>query len=710
MVARAGFQVASLVGANISYMQVLLSLSSITVGALLLFLIQPMMAKAILPIYGGSASVWTACLVFYQGGLLVGYFYAYILSRFRLQMQCGIHGLLLLASTVLLPIQSDFSRAESDGSENAYPQLVILVSLMSTVGLQYLLLASTSPLIQRWASLTTPLSDRDRIFRLFAISNLGSLLGLLSYPFLIEPLTKLSTQFHWWSVGYTGLIVLFSMRMLSLYSSTVIDREELVANHDQSMKATWSRSQQLLCILLAANSTIVLGASTNQISQVGVVVPFVWIAPLTLYLCSFVLCYQWPKLFTQRFWTRASIAATFLACSLLIWGGLLPISWQIAGYCMVVFAVSMGCHAELYANRPTTHQLTKYYLLIALGGALGGAFTGLLAPKLFSGYWEFHLGIASTVLIMAGCGLNRLRAILLSDARARNVSLPGFILSALFVIVLLVLHRQTLQSEVVDRRRDFYGVASVVDDSVHNRRMMIHGNTQHGVQPLDGSMSPKATMYFGDDTGIAKVIQWCHQQRSSQLHLGVIGLGTGSILVHVRPGDSVEYYEISSVVESQARKFFSYIANHDSTSITMGDGRLLLERQFKESGSRHFDLLVVDAFSGDALPRHLLTLQALQLYQQHVKPTAPIAFHITNRYLDLAPIIAAAADQLGMIPVLIESPREDESVINSPTALRWMILFDRDSKLPDWVSNKYAKTPTVVPWTDDFGSLWSVLR
>jgi hypothetical protein len=698
-------------------MHLLTNLAPIALGALLLFLIQPLMAKAILPAQGGAAGVWTACLVFYQCGLLAGYFYAFLLTRLPLRWQFGFHGVLCGISTCFLPIRSFAAHEPNIGG----PELDILLGLWHSIGLPYLLLASTSPLFQSWQDKQ---ATDPGIFRWFAISNLGSLLGLLAYPFVIEPFSSLATQQLGWTGAYILYLTLIIWSIASRFNSPIHKTAATPSSEDlatgasvyQSASASWPASRAILCVAFAACSTLILGASTTQMSQSGVVVPFLWILPLTLYLASFVICFHWPWIAKPTHWIRAYWGCSYLACGLLFSGLLLPIPGQIAGYSLLVFTASMACHAQVHSFRPPTSMLTLYYLLIALGGAIGGAVTSLIAPRVFNEYWEFHLGIALTAVLLLMCELVHVAPALKRDRAARNVQLPANLLSVLFILALLGIHVEAIRNEpVIERTRDFFGVVSVLDDQKANRRLMLHGKTQHGAQPLKGPISAESTLYFALESGVAKSIAWKRSTVERPLRIGIIGLGVGSLLAHAEPGDRVDFYEISPAVEAIARKHFSYLAHHQGdASVSIGDGRRLLAEELQMRGSREFDILVIDAFASDALPMHLLTLEAIKLYQAHLAPDGVIAFQITNRYLDLAPVLHAAANQASSIAVIIEtsSPQVSQSA-STQSQVRWAILFEKASpanQRPKWAQQIQPATKIVAPWTDDFGSLWSALR
>lgn len=689
----------------------------IALGALLLFLVQPMMAKAILPTHGGAAAVWTACLVFYQVGLLAGYLYAYLLLRLPPTAQALLHGLLLIASLFFLPIG-----APSNHPQTA-PESDILIGLCRTIGLPYLLLSSTTPLLQAWRGRQF---DDPRIYRWFAISNFGSLLGLLAYPFVIEPFANLSQQQAGWSIGYLAYaaFVVFTTAATWLSSRspskiTVADppTQAIGAGQGDSVdRRSWFWSRATLCVALTTCSTTLLSASTTQMSQSGVVVPFLWVLPLTLYLASFVICFQWAAVAKPTPWIRLFLGSSYVACALLFAGMLLPIPWQIAGYALVVFTASMACHSQLQAIRPSTDRLALYYLLIALGGAIGGALTGLVAPRIFSEFWEFHLGIASTAALLTACELVRLAPRLRRERFARNVLAPANLLAVAFIVLLLYLHFDAIRSQpVIERRRDFFGVVSVIDDPKSDRRLMLHGKTQHGAQPLHGKPTAEQTLYFTPESGVAKAIAWRRGERDRPLRLGVIGLGTGSLLVHADPGDRVDFYEISPAVDALARDHFSYLADHrGEVSVEIGDGRQLLADSLRKTGSKAFDILVIDAFSGDALPMHLLTLEAVELYRAHLAEGGLLAFQITNRYLDLAPILNAAAQHTGFRALIVESsPPATNANDEFKSNVRWAILVPHntgDADLPEWAGASPSSFKSLAPWTDSFGSLWSALR
>lgn len=702
-------------------------------SALLLFLVQPILGKALLPDWGGGANVWTACLMFFQLGLLLGYGYAFASVRWlTTRSQLILHGVLVGASLLWMPLRGSshsawMQRFEAWGWDPAWQILMILAL---SIGLPYVLISSTSPLLSHWRLLHA----RDAApYRWYSLSSLGSLLGCLLYPFAIEPWIGLRTQETLWTIGYLAVCVGLAIHVWGFLRSerfrangdTLVLSAATNSSPDNTLTSASSPWLFMMWVGLSTCSSIVLSASTSAASQAGIIVPGVWVLPLAMYLVSWWFAFRSPR------WERWSahmllfFAGGFLALALLIFKLWLPWVAMVLGYVAVVGLVSLACHNLLYVIRPAPERLTSFYLAIALGGALGGAFVALLAPALFDDFWELHLGLILGAGLMAAYYSSQMLPKLSHDPWVRRIYWPATLLAALLLIGALWMHTQ-IQSldRVVERQRDFYGLVSVVEPAKSDVRSMLHGQTQHGAEPLDGNLHPDRTMYYQANSGAALAWGWCHSQVEGPLRVGILGLGTGSLSLFANRSDRVVYYELSPAVVAMAKQHFHYLSSHSGeTEIRMGDGRRLLADEAADPQAPPFDLLLIDAFSNDSLPMHLLTVEALDLYARRLTSRGLIAMNITNRNLDLAPVLMAAAKRCHRQSLLVESPMESPENAStrgrdaSKTArtVRWLLLFPEDVPLPTWpnartnVSNPNPSTP-IAPWTDDFGSPLHALR
>ncbi len=679
---------------------------TIFLGAFLLFQVQPIVARYILPWYGGSPAVWTTCMLFFQLLLMGGYLYAHLVgTRLDPRRQPMVHAGLLLLALTLLPITPDESWKPVDASN---PTWQIVTLLLVTVGLPYLVVATSSPLLQHWFSRTEP--GRSP-YRLFALSNAGSLLGLVTYPFLLEPLLPTGMQTRVWSATF-GLYVLVcgicAVRLFRASAPTTTLARVDAASDPVPM------SDRVLWLLLSACGSVMLLATTSQMTQDVAVVPFLWVLPLALYLVTFIICFDHARWYDRRVWSSVLALALAAVVYMFVMENLTLVQ-QIVVYAVMVFAACMVCHGELVKLRPATAHLTSFYLIVAGGGALGGVFATLIAPAIFNGFWEYQVGLVSTCVLLAVCtdphrAGNRLSLV---TELAWAVGIGGLV----FYFATAV---RDDQDEMIAATRNFYGLLRVYDKNMGDARRPVmlrtlyHGEILHGSQLLaERRREPLA--YYGYDSGVALAIEH-HPRRETQtpgstpgLRIGVIGLGTGTLSALGRPGDTVRFYEINPEVERLANEHFFYLLDsRASTEVVLGDGRVSMERELREQGSQQFDVLVLDAFSGDAIPIHLLTLEAAELYWRHLRDDGVLLAHISNKYLNLHPVVRATAEAFDKRFVSISTESAGEEYAGST----WVAMTSNRTLL-DRLAGHTERWPTEMPqtirWTDDSSSLLGVL-
>ncbi|MDH4181728.1 MAG: fused MFS/spermidine synthase [Betaproteobacteria bacterium] len=682
----------------------LLYAATIFVSAFLLFLVQPVMAKQILPWFGGSATVWTTCLVFFQTALLAGYTYAdWTVRRLAPRRAVLLHVALLAASLAVLPIVPG-DRWKPAGDEN--PSWLILGMLAFTIGLPYFLLSTTSPLAQAWFARRFPSASP---YRLFALSNLASMLALLGYPFLLEPWSATRGQAVGWSLGYVAFAALCAaagFASLRGASARHVPAGWQGGGHGLPLPVTDPAhddpppaARQLLWCTLAATASILLLAVSNHITQNIASVPLLWIVPLALYLLTFILTFDGTG------WYRRDIVLSTTAAVLGVMAWTLAdpsltheLEIQVGVFCTGLFLACMFCHGELTRIKPSPRFLTRFYLMISLGGAVGAVLVGILAPLLLPAHFELPAGLVL-------CGL-----LLLWQVR-RDYPLFGVLgLASLAVTVGCAIWGTTeFYRGAISVSRNFYGVLRVQEadeGSANHRRSLIHGTILHGNQYLDPVLRRQATTYYTKTSGVGRALESLHP-RTQPLRVAVIGLGTGSLAVYGAKGDTYRFYEINPDVVDLARRDFSYLADSEANVETaLGDARLVLERE----PAQGFDLLAIDAFSSDSIPVHLITREALAIYLKHVKPDGLIAFHVTNRFLDLVPVVDALAKAHGLAATWIEDSGEAAIASRSD----W-VLLSRDAKrlaapLVAEVAQPLRSRDDWRLWTDDFNNLVQVLK
>ena len=671
-------------------------------SAFLLFLVEPMIGKRILPWFGGTPAVWTTCLLFFQVALLGGYAYAHWIStRLTARRQVVAHLVLIAAALFFLPVYpgSEFKPTDPD-----HPAGRILWLLALTVLMPYFVLSATSPLMQRWFSLRHP--GRSP-YALYALSNAGSLLALPAYVVLFEPAMSSKTHAIVWAGGFAGYAILCGLcarQVWRLPSAPALDAG--AAGEPDLPPPPLSRA---LWLLLPFGGSMLLLAVTNQLCQEVAVVPFLWVLPLGLYLLSFILCFESDRWYRRWvFWPLAAIALLAIPRQMFEQTS----SGFVVGatiYSVGLFALCMVCHGELARLRPAPKRLTSFYLSVSAGGALGAAFVALIAPMIFRTFVELNLALwgCCALGILAAWHERRLRRA--EEARLRILLrfAPALVaLAGLGVALAINTVKSTRDFEVVER--NFYGILRIRDiwlEDPHREIIVLqHGIILHGWQLPSEPESP--TAYYGPKSGVGLALQYC--PRSNGLSVGVAGLGTGTVAIYGDKGDSYRFYEINPAVAELATTRFTFLKlSRAQWDIVLGDARLSLERD----AGRRLDLLVLDAFSGDAIPVHLLTREAFQLYLQRLRPGGVIAVNISNNYLNLEPVVRGAAESAGLRCCLIESEHDPYRI--TANAL-WMVL-SADGGFLDRPEIRLASgsprqpRPSIL-WTDDHNNLFSILN
>jgi SAM-dependent methyltransferase len=667
--------------------------ATIFVSAFLLFLVQPLLAKQILPWFGGAAIVWTLCMVFFQLVLLLGYAYAHWLtSRVRAGRQGWIHVGLLLASLAFLPIAPDAAWKPA-GDDN--PVLRILALLFATVGLPYFLLSSTSPLVQAWFARAYPGSSP---YRLFALSNFASFLALLGYPFLFEPWFATREQSWGWSAGYALFVLLCGALAWSSRGLPAMD----VAGGQIAATANEPRPggrQIALWLALSVMGSVTLLAVSNHLTQNISSIPLLWVIPLAVYLLTFILCFEGSRWYRRDIYLGSlvwilCVMAWFLADKSLQF----ELLWQILVFTIGLFFVCMFCHGELAARRPGARHLTLFYLVVSLGGVIGGVLVGIVAPVTLPGYLELEIALVVVAVLAVITNLGRPLPIL-----AMLVAVIGFTFAALAWRV------HTFTEDTLHIERNYYGVLRVkqntttVADVETPYRSLVHGAILHGEQWLSEKYRRSATTYYKTSSGIGRTLL---AFEGKPIKVGIIGLGAGSIAVYSDADDTYRFYDINPAVIRVANTWFTYLKDAPGKIETvLGDARLSLEREPPQG----FDVLAVDAFSGDSIPVHLITVEAFTEYLRHLKPEGVIAFHVSNRFLDLKPVLLAIAEKHGLEYAYVHETGE-----SGGTTSDWVLItrhkpFILRKEIVE-ATEPIAPRPDWRLWTDSYNNLLQVFR
>jgi hypothetical protein len=720
------------------------------ISALLVFVVQPMFSKLLLPYLGGTPTVWNASLFFFQVALLGGYLYTHLLTRFvpGRRQQAG-HLLLLAGSLLLLPIALPSGWAPSSGLPAA---LAVVAVLAMSIGVPFVMLSATAPLLQHWFSRSTHHSASHPYF-LYAASNAGSLIALIAFPVLIEPTLSGGQQRSLWSVGYGLLVACVLLCVLVSRRNGWSEVEVQTAKEGPDDKSVDALVRARWVILAAVPSSLLLGATTYLTTDIAAV-PLLWIIPLTLYLLSFVLTFARRQVIRQEWMLTLQTLLVVLLVLQLFWRVTLP-SWHpLVLPPLLLFASAMICHRELVKRAPDRRHLTEFYLWIALGGALGGMFNALLAPLAFNWIAEFPIALVAACLLRPersntagnserrrvldlalplllalglaayhfGYGLTFPRnfpigflvvsfvvALILIFSSARPVRL------GLAVVVLVVVGRLVGygEHEILFTERSFFGLHQVARDTVARANLLFNGTTLHGAQRLEPQFRRIPQSYY-DPTGplgqaMSSIIGLPRRQ------VALIGLGTGALACYARANERWVFYEIDPAIVRIARnpKYFSFLSDcKPDADVVLGDGRIRLQ----DAPAAAFDVIVMDAFTSDAIPVHLLTREAMALYVEKLTPTGVLFVHLSNRYLDLAPVVARTAETAGLSGMISVTPPPGQDRTETAGARdgTWAVLARKRELLgalledPRWA--QLQAPPGTSLWTDDFSNVLQVMR
>ena len=664
---------------------------AIFLGAFLLFAVEPMAAKQLLPALGGSSAVWITCLVFFQVALLLGYLYAHGLGRMGAARQAvAVHLALLTAAVALLVLvrQPDLSGAAS------HPQTAIFGVLTLTIGLPFLLLASTSPLLQLWLARA---EDSGIPWKLFALSNAGSLLALVLYPTAIEPYFSLSVQREAWDIGFALYAVVC---MTIAWQARRLEGVTAVPAQGGGQQQSSPRAK-LLWFLLPAGAAMQLCAVTSHLSRNIAAIPLLWVLPLGVYLLTFIVAFEAPPL--RYRWIIARLLVVMLAAL----GWMLsktdvtaPIQISIGFFLAELFFACLFCHVETYALRPAKRsESTLFYLMIAAGGAAGTFLVGIVFPLVFDANYDVALAFMATAALA-------LIALWEKGWAQRLLWGTG---TALLLALVTMLHIVYARDALVEER-NFYGALRVKEGhappGAETVRTLLNGTIEHGTQWFAPQFRKNPTTYYATDSGVGLTLRFCCG--GGARNIGVVGLGAGTVAAYGRPGDRMRFYEINPLVRPIAENLFTYLRESGAQiSFADGDGRIALTHE----AAQHFNVLVVDAFSGDAIPVHLLTTQAMAVYRRQMTPDGVLAFHVSNQYVDLVPEVAALAAEAGMESRVVDTPAEEGRGEYRAT---WVLVTNNAAFLAQPEVAALARTIRLKPglraWTDDYSSLLPLLQ
>jgi hypothetical protein len=691
----------------------------IFLSAFLLFQVEPMIARYILPWFGGTPAVWSTVMLFFQILLTGGYAYAYWLIGSRKRREI-FHAVLLGAAAVLMLALTFLWKSPITPDASWKPQGVfspvweIFKLLSVSVGLPFFLLSSNSPLIQAWFHRAYP---ERTAYRLYALSNIGSLIALITYPVLVEPYLTLTWQGRAWSLGFivfAGLAIYGAIKSLRARpvtgptTSTARDLEPVTQDNGVRPGA----KEYFLWILLAATASILLLATTSHITQEVAVIPFLWVLPLTIYLLSFVLAFSGERWYSRQFYLILFFVATLLYIYAMIQTGSLSVPLNIGIFSLALFVATMVCHGELYRMRPHPSHLTAFYLMVSVGGAVGGILVNFVAPYVFKGYWELPLGMTLCWLLFLV-----VTAVAPSPRRSRAGYIANTVLLLSALMLMVFQSYQSINADTssfVGSWRNFYGVVRVQEYgadgwSTHSYGL-VHGITVHGRQFLAPEKRDLPTTYYGP-TGGAGLAILNYPRPAEGMRVGVLGLGIGTLATYGQPGDIYRFYEINPVVIQLAEGqsgYFSFLKDSAANiEVVLGDARLSLEQE----PPQNYDILVLDVFSSDSIPVHLLDKESFELYLQNIKPDGILAVHITNRYLDLVPVVWTLADHFNLSRVLIDDPGDYADTAHSI----WMLLSRNPDQLAvpaiqSRATPMYGYVSHIRLWTDDYSNLFQILK
>ncbi len=668
-------------------------------SAFLLFQVQPLISKFILPWFGGSASVWLVAMLFFQLLLLLGYLYSFILNHFKVKTQKYVHLFLIFVTLLTLPI---IPEAEWKPIDSSWPAIKIIVILFLTVGLPYFVLSTTGPLLQAWYVRKNPAKNP---YILYALSNAGSLIGLISFPFLFEPFLDSFTQAWFWSGGF--LLFGLAVFVLVFKKLKALPEKLFIETAKENIKPL----RLALWIIFPALASAIFLAVTNHICLDVATIPFLWILPFSLYLLTFIITFADPYFYKRGFYIAASLFCLAVVPFLVFYREIVSfdISLQVVSYLLVLFVTCMTCHGELYRLKPKAESLTYYYLMIAIGGALGGLFVSVIAPLIFTAYWELPFCILAllVVICLKHFGSNGFKTEV--SYKNRKVIIICFILLCVFFIGYIIYAQKSGAKRTIAAQRNFYGTLRVEDiDSREvgkQERYLLYGSTVHGNSLREQGKDIPYLGYYAEGSGVGVLMEEIINTPNREVAL--IGLGTGTLAYYGNEGDNFTFYEINPAVLPYAEQYFSYLKeSRAKINHVLGDARLSLEKE----PNNKFDSLVLDAFSSDSIPVHLLTKEAFEMYLKKMKEKSVMAVHISNRHLDLTPVLRALADYFDLDMAIISAPKDEAKKRHNST---WILLAKDKSILHsrelDALYTKEA-VKSINIWTDHYSNLFKILK
>jgi spermidine synthase len=691
---------------------------TIFLSSFLLFQVQPIIGKYILPWFGGTSFVWITSLLFFQVLLLVGYFYSYALTKLRLKQQLFIHfGLVSIIGVLTMLLFSHWSSPITPSiaavlPNNLSPVLQILVVLTLSVGLPYFLLSTTSTLLQKWYSLY---QHNKSPYPLYALSNIGSLLAIISYPFLIEPFFSLQKQGWLWSFFFIALC--FLIILCTILSLRVKEK------HADSMKPLHANSNGItkkqfgLWFSLPAISSIMLLAGTHHLTQGIAPIPFLWLLPLGLYLLSFILCFSERPFYKKNLYAYIFLILLPFILAFLF-QPLIGVAGELITYGLMLFCSFMLCHGELYHFKPKPEKLNEFYLIMAFGSVVGALIVAIIAPLIFVGlFWEFILGLFFTTLIATtvlgyyeNSAIYRKMNLVFQNKKEKMLFLILVVLLFYPIIAVLSYAEQSFHAEGI--WRNYYSTLRIITrhTTIGDMRCLINGKITHGCQPTAAKQQMQIATYYGENS-INLAMQSLRDKHKEPLHIGVLGLGIGTLAAYGKKGDTVHFYELNPLDERLAKTKFTYLSGTQAkTDIVLGDGRLSMQKELSDGKKQNFNFLAIDAFNDDSIPVHLLTKEAFALYRSHMAKDGILAVHISNSYLDLAPVVEKAAQYYRMHVVFVDAAPTNPFQTRS----KWAFLTDDNTAFTTGAFQKATKMHGPIKdipiWTDDYSNLFQLLN
>ncbi len=697
---------------------------TIFLSAFLLFQVQPLIGRYILPWFGGYAGVWSVMMVFFQAMLLLGYCYAHVLcTRLRPKTQVVVHLLVLCAALALLPIVPSPDLKPDAGVE---PIFRILILLFATLGLPYFAVSTTGPLVQAWYARSFP--GRSP-YMLYALSNVGSLLALLSYPFVVEPLLGRHDQALTWSWGFGAFAVCCAVSAVISCrpSAPAVAASARRGSRKQTETIYASRPRPVMWVTLSALASMLLLSFTNELCVDVASVPFLWVLPLSCYLLSFIVTFSSGKAFSRKIWHPLAFLALICIASIMFHPGRLEmhVAVLITLYASSLFILCCALHGELYMLRPEPSRLTGFYLLVSVGGVLGGTIVGIVAPLFFKGYFEMYLAMIITFFTISLLVYQSYKDKCIHKKFCLNAkyifAISNVLFSSIFIFGFYFISKDYLHME-----RNFYGTFIVSESNMGKEnagRAFYSGTTVHGTQYLNPEYKNRPTGYFTPYSGVGIALNAVRKQGRK---VGVVGLGAGTLASYGRPGDVFTFYEINPACLDIARQYFTYLDDSRARIETkLGDGRLSLEQEEPQG----FDVLVLDAFTSDSIPMHLLTLEAFEIYLRHLNPDGVICVNISNRHVNLAPVLKALS-VVNRIYAYGWSAGEGQGFSGLPNDFvvmsRSLDFIKEFNVQADYVRSRYTppgQNPDALghgfsikdardvrPWSDDFSNLFVALK